>query len=86
MQKSELIKQLAEKTGISQKKVNEVVKALTEAIKENVKKGERIALPDFGVFKSVERKERKIRHVQTGQMVNVPARKAIKFVPSKKLK
>ncbi|GEM_PF-6374940 len=38
-----------------------------------------------GTLKVVDAKPRKIKHPRTGKIINVPSRKRIKFIPSKKL-
>lgn len=41
---------------------------------------------DIGSFKVVERAARKCRNPRTGEEITVPARKVVKFTPSKKIK
>jgi len=48
--------------------------------------GENIRWSGIGTFKIKELKARRVRNPQTGEMMEVPARKAIKFTPAKRLK
>lgn len=45
----------------------------------------KVVKTDVGSFKVVERAARTCRNPRTGEPVSVPARKTIKFTPSKKL-
>jgi nucleoid DNA-binding protein len=44
-----------------------------------MKKGERIQLPGMGTFKVDTRSARVVRNPQTGEKLNVPAKKVVKF-------
>lgn len=50
MNKTELIKVLAEKTGKSQKEANAFLDAFTETVTETLSKGGKVALVGFGTF------------------------------------
>lgn len=58
-----------------------VIKSFTEALRN----GEQIDLRRFGRFKVIERKAKKGRNVYTGEAMDVPAKKIVKFYPSDKL-
>ncbi len=42
-----------------------------------------VRLPHFGTFKTIERQARVCRNVHTGAPIQVPAKKILKFKPSK---
>lgn len=84
MKKAELIKKVAESSGISQAKADEVVKNLFETIRTGLSSGETITLPGVGTFKMAERKARQARNPRTGEMIQIPARKVPTFKFSKK--
>lgn len=44
-----------------------------------------VRLPNIGGFSIVERKAREGRNPQTGEKIAIPARKVVKFSPSKSL-
>lgn len=50
MNKAELIKEISQKTEISQKNVADVIKGLKEVIKESVSNGDKIVIPGFITF------------------------------------
>lgn len=86
MNKSQLIKNVAEKSDLSQKKVAETWALFEEAIVDGLKAGEKIQLSGFGTFEVRERAERTGRNPKTGEVVVVPACKYLAFVSAKAVK
>ena len=82
MNKAELVSAMAEKTALSKKDAEAALKAFTDIVAEELKKGEKIQLVGFGTFEVSERAERTGRNPQ---MV-IPASKAPKFKAGKALK
>ena len=86
MNKSQLIKSVAEKSELSQKQVSETLNLIEATLIESLKAGEKIQLSGFGTFEVRERAERKGRNPKTGEVVSVPACKYLAFVPAKAIK
>ena len=86
MNKRELIVQVADKVGITQKNARNVVDAVTDAIKKALSKGEKVTLVDFGTFQVLNRKARRGRNPQTGERIQIPTKKVPKFKAGKKLR
>ena len=86
MNKSQLIKSVAEKSELSQKQVAEALSLIEDTIVENLKVGEKVQLSGFGTFEVRARAERKGRNPKTGEVVTVPACKYLAFVPAKAIK
>ena len=86
MNKAELVAAIAEKTELSKKDSEKALKAFTDVVTEELKKGEKIQLVGFGTFEVVERAAREGRNPQTGAVMNIPASKAPKFKAGKALK
>ena len=86
MNKTELVAALAEKAGLSKKDAEAALKAFTETVAEELKKGEKIALVGFGTFEVSERAAREGRNPQTGATMTIAASKAPKFKAGKALK
>lgn len=59
--------------------------AFTHALTQALEKGERVALPGLGVFNVKERAARTGRNPRTGEVVQIPAKKVVKFTASKAL-
>jgi DNA-binding protein HU-beta len=62
------------------------LKAVGETIFDVLSAGEDVRWKGLGSFKIRQRKPRKGRNPQTGEELNIPARKAITFSPAKALK
>lgn len=84
--KSELIGQVAETTGLSKKDATPVVEAVFEAISDNLAKGEKVQVIGFGTFEVRDRAARKGRNPQTGEEIEIPATKVPAFKAGKALK
>ena len=86
MNKAELVAAIAEKAEISRKDAEAALKAFTEVIEEELKKGEKIQLVGFGTFEVSERAARVGRNPQTKEEIKIPASRAPKFKAGKALK
>ena len=86
MNKSELVAAIAEKTELSKKDAEKALKAFTDVVAEELKKGEKIQLVGFGTFEVSERAAREGRNPQTGEVMKIDACKAPKFKAGKALK
>ena len=86
MNKTELVAAIAEKTELSKKDAEKAVKAFTDVVAEELKKGEKIQLVGFGTFEVAERAAREGRNPLTGKAMNIPASKSPKFKAGKALK
>lgn len=85
--KKEVVKVIADKyTEFTQKEVGEIVDTFLDTIKSEVSKGEKIAIPKFGIFEVVERAARECRNPQTGERMQVSACYSPKFKPAKDFK
>ncbi len=86
MNKTELVAAMAEKCELSKKDTEKVLKAFTETVSEQLKKGDKIQLVGFGTFEVVDRAARTGKNPQTGKAINIAACKAPKFKAGKALK
>ena len=86
MNKAELVAAIADKAEISKKDSEAALKAFTDVVAEELKKGEKIQLVGFGTFEVAERAARTGRNPQTGAEMTIPASKAPKFKAGKALK
>jgi DNA-binding protein HU-beta len=84
--KSELLGTLATETGLKKKDVDNVMQALRSTIYKTLKTEHKIKLDGLGVFQLKDRKARQARNPRTGELVNVPAKKVVKFRVLKDLK
>lgn len=86
MNRKEVIAAVAEKTGLSLKDSEKAVKAFTDTVTEELKKGEKVQLLGFGTFEVSERPAHEGRNPYTGESMQVAASRAPKFKPGKALK
>ncbi len=86
MNKAELVAAIADRTELSKKDAEAALKAFTDVVAEELKKGEKIQLVGFGTFEVSERAARTGRNPQTGAEMEIPASKSPKFKPGKALK
>lgn len=86
MNKTELVRVVAEKADLTQAVAADAVNAVVDAIVEKLAEGDEVAILGFGSFKVADRPARTARNPQTGEMVEVPASKAVTFKVSKSLK
>ncbi|KOS29009.1 DNA-binding protein [Bacillus anthracis] len=86
MNKTELIKNVAQKTDISKKEATKAVQTVVESITKTLKKGDKVQLIGFGKFEVRERAARKGRNPQTGEEMQIAATKVPAFKPGKELK
>ena len=86
MNKQELISKIAEKVGISKKDATEALTALIATITDELKAGEKIAIPSLGTFEVRERAARTGKNPRTGEAVEIAAKKIPAFKPAKALK
>ena len=86
MNKTELVAAIAEQTELSKKDAEKALKAFTDIVAEELKKGEKVQLVGFGTFEVSERAAREGRNPQTGETMKIEASKAPKFKAGKALK
>ncbi len=86
MNKTELVAAMAEQAGVSKKDAEKTLKAFTDVVADELKKGGKVQLVGFGTFEVSERAAREGRNPQTGKAMKIAASKAPKFKAGKALK
>ena len=86
MNKSQLIKSVAEKSDLSQKQVSETLTLIEAALIESLKAGEKVQLSGFGTFGCKRREAREGKNPRTGELVTISAADVPYFKASKALK
>jgi len=85
MTKKEIVKQIADRIGLTQLKTKEIVQLTFDAIIDTLIHDGRIELRNFGVFEVKQRKKRKARNPRTGEKVDVPPKNVVTFKPGKEM-
>jgi integration host factor subunit beta len=83
--KKEIVKQIADRIGLTQLKTKEIVQQTFDAIVDTLISEKRIELRNFGVFEVKQRKARKARNPRTGDKVDVPPKFVVTFKPGKEM-
>jgi DNA-binding protein HU-beta len=86
MTKNELARELADDFELPRRQAVEFIEAMLERITQVLKSGDRVQLTPFGQFKIRDRAARVARNPQTGEPVNVPAKRVLKFIAGRSLK
>ena len=84
MNKTEFIAAIAEEAGLS--KTDAAVKAFTDVVVEEMKKGEKIQLVGFGTFEVSKRPERQGINPATKEKITIAAANVPKFKAGAALK
>ena len=86
MTKAELVEAVAKDTGLSKAQSEKALNSVTGNISKLLKNGGKITLTGFGTFSVAKRKARKGHNPQTGEEINIKAKKVAKFKPGQTLK
>ena len=88
MTKAELVDKLYNKWSgkLTKKLVGELIDGVFDNVAHSVKKERRFSYPGFGTFLVRNRRARKGRNPQTGEVIKIKASKTVGFRPAKALK
>jgi DNA-binding protein HU-beta len=84
--KQDIVGRVAEQKGITKVKAEMAVDAFFDALKDALRRGERIELRGFGVFVVKPRKSGIGRNPRTGDEVPIPPGKTVRFKPGKDIR
>jgi DNA-binding protein HU-beta len=79
MNKSDLIDQIAKDAGITKAQATSAVNSFIGATSSALQQGDNLILVGFGTFSVSERAARKGRNPRTGQEINIPSKKVVRF-------
>jgi nucleoid DNA-binding protein len=80
--KRDFVRLIKEKLSVTQKEAE----AIFDTIKEQMILGEKITIPDFGIFEITTRPPKQGYNPHSGERIDIPAYKVIRFKPSKNFK
>ena len=86
MRKDEMVRRIVEETGLTYVKAEQVINAVLDEIKSALQQGDSVILRRFGSFDVRDKRARMGRNPQTGQPINIPAKRVAKFSAGKALK
>ena len=86
MNKTELVENIVDSTGMKKKDVDIVVTAFIASIEQALANGEKVQISGLGSFEVKQRAERTGRNPKTKEHITIPAAKYPTFSASKALK
>ncbi|MEX0962370.1 MAG: HU family DNA-binding protein [Simkaniaceae bacterium] len=85
--KKKLVQVISQKNGMHPNEVRALLQLFLDEMTEFLTEGDRLEFRDFGVFEIVERKKKIGRNPKNAAVpIVIPARKAVKFTPGKKMR
>lgn len=86
LMKNDVVESVMEATGLSKKEASAAVDAFAATICDALSNGDSVGLIGFGTFEVKERSARTGRNPQTGDPLEIPAKKVPVFKAGKKLR
>jgi integration host factor subunit alpha len=86
MTKADIVEALYEKVGFSKKEAADLVEQVFDTLKASLAKGNKVKISGFGNFVVREKRSRVGRNPQTGESIEISARRVLTFRPSQVLR
>jgi integration host factor subunit alpha len=86
MTKADIVERVYKEAGFSKKEAAELVDLVFKVIKDTLSKGEKVKISGFGNFSIRDKSTRVGRNPQTGEAMDISARRVLTFKPSQILK
>lgn len=84
--KADIVEKVYKDAGVSKKEAQDLVDLVFNVIKDTLSKGEKVKISGFGNFSIRDKATRVGRNPQTGESMNISARRVLTFKPSQILK
>lgn len=86
MKRQDVVAAISDSTDLSKKDVASVLTELEAVVSDSVRAGEKVELTGFVSFEAADRAARTGRNPATGEVLEIPARKAVKVTAGSRLK
>jgi len=86
MTKADLVRIIFEKVGLPKVESQKIIETIFETMKQTLSEGESVKISGYGTFNVKKKRERRGRNPQTGEDLQITARKVVIFKPSNILK
>ncbi len=86
MNKKEVSEAIHQSLGVQRFMAYSFIDLLIEVVTENLEKGDKVVLSNFGTFKVEKRQKKRVINPNNNDAMIIPGRKVVKFYPSRKLK
>ena len=84
--KADIVERVYKEAGFSKKEASDLVELVFNTIKDTLSKGEKVKISGFGNFSIRDKSTRVGRNPQTGDAMEITARRVLSFKPSQVLK
>lgn len=84
--KNQFVEQLAAKYSFSKAEAQKILNSFLDSVEDAVSRDGRLTLKGFGTFMVGLRAPRKVRNFRTGEEMQIPEEKTLRFLPSETLK
>jgi integration host factor subunit alpha len=82
MTKIDIVQNVSDKLGLSKRDSTRIVESVFEIVKEQLSKGDTVKISGFGNFQVKSKNARRGRNPQTGDEMEISARKVLTFKAS----
>lgn len=86
MTKADIVERVYKEIGFSKKEAADLVELIFKIMKDTLAKGEKVKISGFGNFSIRDKATRVGRNPQTGNAMDISARRVLTFKPSQVLK
>lgn len=86
MTKADIVERIYKEAGFSKKEAQDLVDLVFKVIKDTLSRGEKVKISGFGNFSIRDKSNRVGRNPQTGEAMQISARRVLTFKPSQILK
>ena len=84
--KADIVERVYKEAGFSKKEASDLVDMVFKVIKDSLSRGEKVKISGFGNFSIRDKSNRVGRNPQTGDAMEISARRVLTFKPSQVLK
>jgi integration host factor subunit alpha len=84
--KADIVERVYKEAGFSKKEASDLVDLVFKVIKDTLSRGEKVKISGFGNFSIRDKSTRVGRNPQTGEAMEISARRVLTFKPSQVLK
>jgi len=84
--KADIVERVYKEAGFSKKEASDLVDMVFKVIKDTLSRGEKVKISGFGNFSIRDKSNRVGRNPQTGDAMEISARRVLTFKPSQVLK
>lgn len=86
MRKNDIVKKISYDTGIQHEAVQLILESAALIVRDAIIRGERVVVAGFGSFFPIVCKAKKAQDMRKGITIDLPARRGVKYIPSKFIK